>query len=66
MSKQGKDQYSDLEIAKSSCKELEAVIARLEFDLQCKDTQLDVLKREIGNLKKSLAKRISNGSIRGE
>ena len=66
ISKHERNQFSDLEIAKASCKELEGVVSRLEFDLQCKDTQLDVLKREIGNLKKSLTKRVSNGSIRGQ
>ena len=35
-------------------KEHDGTVAKLEFELQCKDTQLDILKREIANLKKSL------------
>jgi hypothetical protein len=66
ISKHRADKCSDLEMAKSSCKALEGVVTKLEFDLRCKDTQLDVLKREISNLKKSLTKRISTGSVRGQ
>lgn len=43
-------------------KELEEQVAKLEYELQCKESQLDILKRETANLKKSLIKRSSNTS----
>jgi hypothetical protein len=43
-------------------KELEELVARLEYELQCKESQLDIMKREAANLKKSLVKRPSNAS----